>query len=100
MNTHLSNLKWMFALFLFGTLNAELSAQLSLTGLGTPATIDFESTLSNVNNGTFAGGGFDSSPSSGQLDSDAWSSSGFNGGNASFGGSCTSGDCARNAFNG
>lgn len=100
MNTHLSNLKWIFALFLLGTLNAELSAQLSLTGLGTPATIDFESTLSNVNNGTFAGGGFDSSPSSGQLDSDAWSSSGFNGANASFGGSCTSDDCARGTSTG
>jgi hypothetical protein len=73
-----------------------LNAQLSLTNIGAAATINFDATTTDVSNGSFRATGFTTSPSSGQLDSDAWSLSGFGGGsNFNFGGSCTSGDCAR-----
>ena len=46
---------------------------MNVTSLGTPAAINFESTVANVNNGEFTGGGFAASPAAGQLDSGAWS---------------------------
>ncbi|XWN37828.1 MAG: T9SS type A sorting domain-containing protein [Balneola sp.] len=73
--------------------------QLSVTSLSTDFTIDFESTLTGVNNGEFDGSGFDSAPGAGLLDSDAWSIDGF-GANVAFGGAATSGDPARGTSTG
>lgn len=71
-------------------------AQLSIPVSGSSAIITFESTVADVSNGAFDGSGFQSTPSTGQLDSDAFSTDGF-GSDASFGSTCTSGDCARGA---
>lgn len=49
-----------------------LSAQMSITALNTEVIVDFDSSLSGVNNGTFAAGGIVGNPSAGQLDSSAW----------------------------
>lgn len=55
------------------------------------ATIDFTG---------FTGGGFAPEPAPGQLDSDTWSSTGFQTGSVPFGGTATSGDAALGASNG
>ncbi|MEX0642814.1 MAG: hypothetical protein WD468_08950 [Pirellulales bacterium] len=47
-------------------------AALSITSIGTPFTINFDTTVVDVNNGQYAGTGFQPSPSAGQLDSDSW----------------------------
>ena len=44
--------------------------QLSISSEGTPFTIDFDNSVTGVNNGQFAGSGFQSAPSAGQIDSD------------------------------
>lgn len=72
-----------------------LSAQLSLSSVGTTYTITFDATLSGVNLGTFDGTGFEASPATGRLDSDAWASTGMSDGNLAFGGTATTGDYAR-----
>ena len=55
-------------------------------------TIDFDNTVTNVNNGTYAGTGFRPSPSIGQLNSGAWASTGMSDGALAFGGTRTTGD--------
>jgi len=70
-------------------------AQLSLTTSGATVTIDFDNTVSGVNNGTFAGSGFQPSPSAGQLNSNAWAMTGWSDGTLNFGGTQNSGDFAR-----
>ena len=75
------------ALIVFSTLPAV--AQLAIPDTSASYTITFDSTLSGVNNGAFAGSGFQSSPTSGQLDSDAWAVTGWSNGNLSFGGTQT-----------
>jgi hypothetical protein len=57
-------------------------------------TIDFDNTVTNVNNGTYAGTGFRPSPSIGQLNSGAWASTGMSDGSLAFGGTGTTGDYA------
>ena len=47
-------------------------AALSVTSIGAPVTINFDTTVTDVNDGQFAGNGFDSTTTSGQLDSDSW----------------------------
>lgn len=72
------------------------NAQWSVTTLGaTTDTITFDQTFSGVNNGVFKGDGFDSSPASGLLDSDAWEVTGMSDGSTTYGGTFTSGDFAR-----
>ncbi|MEL6720647.1 MAG: T9SS type A sorting domain-containing protein [Bacteroidota bacterium] len=68
-------------------------AQLEINPGGNSSLIDFSG---------FDGSGFDPSPSSGQLDSDTWSTEGFSGSgtNVAFGGSCSSNDCARGSSSG
>lgn len=74
-------------------------ADLVLASLNSAVVIDFESTLANVNNGPFAGSGFQSAPSAGQLDSDSWAVTGWSDGALAFGGTQTAGDYARGLDN-
>ena len=62
--------------------------------------INFDSTVADVNNGQYNGSGYMATPSSGQLDSDSWSVSGFSDGSVGFGGSQASGDFARGTTTG
>lgn len=48
--------------------------------------ITFDTTLSGVNNGAYTGSGLHHTPSTGQLDSDAWRVTGMNDGDTAFGG--------------
>ena len=66
-----------------------------ITSANTLYAIDFDNTVSGVNIGQFAGTGFTTSPSSGQLNSNAWAMNGWDDGDLSFGGSNTTGDYAR-----
>ncbi|WP_299361334.1 Calx-beta domain-containing protein [Winogradskyella sp.] len=63
-----------------------------ISTLDTAFIIDFEATVTDVNVDAYAGTGFESSPASGQLDSDAWAVTGLSDGSLSFGGTGTSGD--------
>ncbi len=79
------------AMFFLVTCYGQLSLQ---TGTAT-YNINFNGTVSGVNAGAYAGTGFSNSPSSGQLDADAWSTTGFSDGSKGFGAARTSGDHAR-----
>jgi len=68
--------------------------QVSITN-SSPITIDFSSTITGVNNGNFDGSGFASTPSNGQLDADAWATTGMSDDSSDFGVDKTSGDFAR-----
>lgn len=61
-------------LCLGAALPASLSAQVSLTSIGTPVTIDFTNTVAGVNNGLFAASAplGSTSPTVGQLDFNGW----------------------------
>ncbi|RMD96280.1 MAG: T9SS C-terminal target domain-containing protein [Bacteroidetes bacterium] len=74
-------------------------SQLSITGAGT-YTVDFDNTVSGVNNGQFQGAGLNNSPSAGQLDSDAWKVLGLSDGDTFFGGIFEGGDYSRGASQG
>lgn len=63
-------------------------AQVSVTNTST-VTIDFSATVSGVSNGIYTAAGFQSSPSSGQLDSDSWEVTGWTDGSLSYGGTQT-----------
>ncbi|MBG7610990.1 hypothetical protein IU405_01875, partial [Polaribacter sp. BAL334] len=68
--------------------------QLSVTTTNTNFTISFDATVSGVNNGQINGTGFATSPSAGQLDGNAWRTTGF-GNNQAFDASCNTADCGR-----
>ncbi len=71
-----------------------------ISAIGTTYTIDFDNTVSGVNNGAFTGSGFAPNPTSGQLNSGAWSLTGMSDGALAFNGTGTSGDYARGTSNG
>lgn len=71
------------------------NAQLDVSVTGTNYVIDFDSTISGVSNGQFTGAGFQPSPTTGQLDSDAWAGTGMDSPDFTFSGSATSDDWAR-----
>ena len=64
-------------------------SQLSIVAHNINYTIDFDATVSGVNNDEFNGSGFQSTPTVGQLDSDAWAITGFSDGDLVFGGTQT-----------
>lgn len=67
-------------------LGSYMHAQLSITGIGSPETIDFTG---------FAGAGFQPGGGAGMLNSDIWSATGFSDGELDFGETSVSGDFAR-----
>lgn len=76
-------------------------AQLSITSGGTDYTIDFDTDLSGVNNGTYQGDGFvPDNPATGQLNSNAWATTGMSEGDSNFGGTYESGEFAQGATEG
>lgn len=81
--------------FCFCCLSSVSLGQLSISNLNTGYTITFDATLAGVNEGAFTGSGFAPAPSSGQIDSDAFASSGMSDGDLVFGGTANSGDYAR-----
>ncbi len=73
----------------------EVLSQLSINATSTNYSIDFETTVTGVNNGTINGSGFNTTPAAGHLDGDAWATSGMSYGSKGFGASSTTGDHAR-----
>jgi len=76
------------------------NAQLSLQDGTSNYLIDFDATLTGVNSGSFSGSGFTNNPTSGQLDADAWATTGLSDNNKDFGTANTSGDHARGTNDG
>ncbi len=74
--------------------------QLSLVDGTDSYTITFDNTQTSVNQGTFNGSGLAPSPSSGQLDGDAWAISGMSSGTHSFGNTSIDNDFARGISSG
>ena len=70
-------------------------AGLQISSVNTNFVINFDNTVSGINNGQFNGLGFTPAPSIGQLDSDAWKTTGMSEGNTAFGDSNTSEDFAK-----
>lgn len=62
--------------------------------------ISFDSTLLHVNEGAFDGSGINTSPSSGQLNSNTWRFIGFSDGDSDFGETHNSGDFSRGTSSG
>ncbi|WP_026775276.1 lamin tail domain-containing protein [Polaribacter sp. Hel_I_88] len=84
------------ALFTISLLFTNLTiAQVSIDAGATNYTINFDSTLSGVNNGVFNGSGFQPTPAGGNLDADAWKIIGLSDGTHNFGDTSISGDFAR-----
>ncbi len=82
-------------LAMFCLIATQVNAQWSIDAVETDYTIDFETTISGVNEGTFDGSGFDSLPATGQLDANGWAAYGFDDGDKPFGDTATIGDFAR-----
>lgn len=70
-------------------------SQLSVTAPATPFVITFDATVAGVNNGSANGSGFATAPAAGQLDADAWATSGLSDGAKAFTVVNTGGDHAR-----
>ncbi|MBO3115765.1 T9SS type A sorting domain-containing protein [Winogradskyella sp. DF17] len=71
-----------------------------ITSENTEFTIDFDNSVTNVNNGTYSGTGFSPTPVAGQLNSNAWSNTGMSDGTLNYDGTNTSGDYARGSSTG
>lgn len=65
---------------LFNEDRTAFAADLEILSTGNRYGIDFDSSVANVNLGTFDGSGIDVAPSPGQLDADSWSIAGFSSG--------------------
>lgn len=79
-------LHWYMLTFLFSTIVFGIQAQLNLTATGVDFKINFDQTVLDVNEETFAGTGFHPTPASGQSDSDSWAIEGLSDGDLIFGG--------------
>ena len=66
-------------------------SDLTISTANTPVTVDFDTTVSEVNNGQWAGTGFQSAAAVGELDSDSWAATGMSDGDLTFGGTQTTG---------
>lgn len=66
------------------TLNAPVGLQ--VPAVNTAYTINFDTTVEGVNNDTFNGGGVNTAPGLGELNSNAWAFTGFTDGAIAFGG--------------
>lgn len=73
---------------------------LQITAADTEYKIDFDNTVANVNEGQYDGSGFTTSPATGQLNSNAWATTGMSDGDGPYGGSYTTGDFARSTSTG
>jgi hypothetical protein len=71
-----------------------------INAVNTVYTIDFDNTVSGVNNGQFDCSGFTNTPSTGQINSQSWAVTGWTDGALAFGGAQTTGDFARGSSNG
>lgn len=76
-----------------------LSAFCIAVSLNAQESIGVGGNMSTITFSGYAGSGFSPTPGAGQLDSDSWETSGFDE-TVSFGGTCTSGDCARGSSSG
>ena len=72
-------------------LSREARGQLGIAATGTNYTIDFDASVAGVNNGVWAGTGFEpgAPPTAGRLSSDAWAVTGWSNGALAFGGTQT-----------
>jgi len=75
-------------------------SQVNFTDSNSQITIDFDNTVSDVNNSSFTGNGLEPIPGPGRLDADAWNITGMSEGSHLFGQTNTSGDYARGNSNG
>src|SRR5690554_3217640 len=89
------NKRCLLLTFLLSMFAWNIQAQLSIATENTNYTIDFDATVTGVNNGTFNGSGFAPTPTVGQIDSDGMIVTGMKDGDVAFGGTNDSGDHAR-----
>lgn len=71
------------------SLSHDAFGQLGISNTGTSYLIDFSTTITGVNNGAINGTGFSPTPTTGQLDSDAWAATGMDSGTLVYGGTQT-----------
>lgn len=76
------------------------SAQLSITSTNTNYNINFDQTVEGINNGTFDGSGFSSSPAIGQINSNGIITKGLSDSDMNFGDNLSDGDFARGSSEG
>lgn len=86
--------------FILSFISIHCFAQVNLTSVGNAVVIDFENTITGVNNGNFAGSGLTPNPIVGQLNSNAWAIEGLSNGNIIFGDSSVTGDYAKGISSG
>lgn len=71
-----------------------------ITATNTDFVIDFDTTISGVNEGQYAGTGFEPAPTTGRLNSNAFATIGMSDGSTNFGDVATAGDFARGSSSG
>lgn len=81
--------KALLAVFSSAIFSSNCFASLAISNVATPTVITFDSSITDVSNGQFTGSGFQSTPTTGQLDSDAWAVTGWSDGALAFGGTRT-----------